>query len=197
MKTNTHQETHVIVTGFGGQGIILAGEILGKGATIYDKKFATMIQSFGPEARGSACSAQVVISDGEIFFPYVRQPHVLICLSQEGYTKNVKSLRLGGLLIWDTDLVQTKNLPAGLSTFNIPATRIAEELGNRMMANIVMLGFLAEVDNLVGVPAMREAMLTSVPPATKEANLRAFERGRQYGEAVVKSKAKQGRSGSS
>jgi len=193
MGTTADQERHVIITGFGGQGIILAGDILGRAATIYDHKFATMTQSYGPEARGSACSAQVIISKKEILFPYVREPQVLICLSQEGYSKNVGCLRRGGVLIWDADLVQTKNLDPTLTTYNMPATRLAEELGNRMMANIVMLGFLAEVHHLVSVQAMRKAVLSSVPEPTRELNAQAFERGRQYGEAVLKSKAKQDR----
>jgi 2-oxoglutarate ferredoxin oxidoreductase subunit gamma len=189
------QERHIIITGFGGQGIILAGDILGRAATLYDHKFATMTQSYGPEARGSACSAQVIISKEEILFPYVREPQVLICLSQEGYSKNVRSIRRGGVLIWDTDLVQTKKLDPSLTTYNIPATRFAEELGNRMMANIVMLGFLVEVHHLVSVQAMRKAVLSSVPEPTRELNTQAFERGRQYGEAILKSKARQGKAG--
>lgn len=187
-------ERHVLISGFGGQGVILAGDILGRAATIYDHKFSTMTQSYGPEARGSSCSAQVIISKEEILFPSVREPEVLICLSQEGYTKNIESLRRNGTLIWDTDLVQTKNLDPRLTTYNIPATRFAEELGNKMMANIVMLGFVAAVHNLVSVQAMHKAVLTSVPEPTREINAKAFERGRQYGEAILKSKAKRGRS---
>jgi len=193
MGVSVDQERHVIITGFGGQGIILAGDILGRAATIYDHKFATMTQSYGPEARGSACSAQVIISKEEILFPYVREPQVLICLSQEGYSKNVGSLSPGGVLIWDSDLVQTKSIDSSLTTYNIPATRLAEELGNRMMTNIVMLGFLAVVHHIVSVQAMRKAVLSSVPGPTKELNAQAFERGRQYGEAILKSKAKQGK----
>src|SRR5512136_2566959 len=96
------QETHVLITGFGGQGVILAGDILGRAATLYDHKYATMTQAYGPEARGSACSAQVIISKEEILFPYVKEPQVLVCLSQEGYSKNIGSLRTGGILIVDT-----------------------------------------------------------------------------------------------
>jgi 2-oxoglutarate ferredoxin oxidoreductase subunit gamma len=187
MKNN---ERHVLITGFGGQGIIMAGDILGRAATLYDGKFATMTQAYGPEARGSACSAQVIISKEEILFPYVKEPQVLICLSQEGYSKNVGSLRRRGILIWDTDLVHTKKLDLSWSTFNVPATRFAEELGNTMMANIVMLGFLAAVYELVSVTAMREAVLASVPEHTREPNAQAFERGLEYGKAILKSRAK-------
>ncbi len=184
-------EKEVLISGFGGQGIVLAGNILGKAAAIYDQRHATLTQSYGPEARGGSCSAQVVISDEEILFPYVEHAQVMVCMSQEGYTKNVKSLVSGGILIWDSDLVQTENLDSNWSTYHIPATRFAEELGNTMMANIVMLGFVSAVTDLVSVDALREAVLSSVPPHTKEKNAEAFERGHEYGKAILKSLAKQ------
>jgi 2-oxoglutarate ferredoxin oxidoreductase subunit gamma len=188
-------ERQVFITGFGGQGIVMAGDILGKAATLYDRRHATMMQTYGPEARGGSCSSQVIISDREILFPSIREPEVLICMSQEGYTKNVKNLRRRGTLIWDTDLVKSRKTAAGLNTYNIPATRFAEELGNAMMANIVMLGFLAAVENVVSAGALRDAVADSVPPATKENNIRAFDRGREYGEAILKGRAKQGLAG--
>ncbi|MBW2060512.1 MAG: 2-oxoacid:acceptor oxidoreductase family protein [Deltaproteobacteria bacterium] len=188
------KETEVVITGFGGQGIILTGNILGKAATIYDGRHAIMIQSYGPEARGGSCSSQLIISDEEILSPYVEQPEVLICMNQEGYEKNVESLVAKGLLVWDTDLVQPKNLDPNWSAYHIPATRFAEELGNKMMANIVMLGFLSVISNLVTVESLKEAVLSSVPPRTKESNSQAFDRGREYGAAILKSRSKQDRS---
>ena len=188
-------ERQVFITGFGGQGIVMAGDILGKAATLHDRRHATMMQTYGPEARGGSCSSQVIISDREILFPCIGEPEVLICMSQEGYTKYVKTLRRRGTLIWDTDLVKSRKSAAGLTTFNIPATRFAEELGNTMMANIVMLGFLAAVQNVVSAGALRDAVADSVPPATKENNIRAFDRGREYGEAILKGRAKQGLAG--
>lgn len=188
-------ERQVFITGFGGQGIVMAGDILGKAATLYDRRHATMMQTYGPEARGGSCSSQVIISDREILFPCIGEPEVLICMSQEGYTKYVRTLRRRGTLIWDTDLVKSRKSAGGLTTFNIPATRFAEELGNTMMANIVMLGFLAAVQNVVSAGALRDAVADSVPPATKENNIRAFDRGREYGEAILKGRAKQGLAG--
>jgi 2-oxoglutarate ferredoxin oxidoreductase subunit gamma len=188
-----NKEKHILITGFGGQGVIMAGDILGTAATLYDGKFATMTQAYGPEARGGACSAQIIISDEEVLFPYVKEPHVLICLSQEGYAKNIGSLRESGMLILDADLIQTKKISSDIIAYDIPATRFAEELGNKMMANIVMLGFLAAVYNLVGAEALRKAVQTSVPAPTREMNSLAFERGSEYGKATLKSRAKQGR----
>ena len=184
-------EKEVLISGFGGQGIVLAGNILGKAAAIHDQRHATLTQSYGPAARGGSCSAQVVISDEEILFPYVENPQVMVCMSQEGYTKNVDVLISSGILIWDSDLVKTDDLDSNWTTYHIPATRFAEELGNTMMANIVMLGFLSAVTDLVSVEALRQAVLSSVPPHTKEKNEKAFERGHEYGKAILKSLAKQ------
>jgi len=185
------QEHTILITGFGGQGIILTGNILGKAATIHDHRQATMTQSYGPEARGGACSSQVIISDQEIAFPYIEEAQVLICMSQEGYEKNLPLLIPGGNLIWDTDLVRTQEPDPSWKAFHVPATRFAEEQGNKMMANIVMLGFLCAVEEVAGLESVRQAMLGSVPPATKDKNNQAFERGREYGEAILKSRAKQ------
>jgi 2-oxoglutarate ferredoxin oxidoreductase subunit gamma len=178
-------EQHVVFTGFGGQGIVLTGNILGKAATIYDGRHATMTQNYGPEARGGSCSSQVIVSENDIAFPYVEHPQVLVCLSQEGYQKNAPTLSPGGTLVWDSDLVRVGELDPSWQQFNVPATRIAEELGNKMMANIVMLGFLSAVSQLVSVDSLRQAMLSSVPPKTKETNAKAFDRGREQGLAQV------------
>jgi len=193
MEKATQRE--VIITGFGGQGIILTGNILGKAATIGDGRHATMTQSYGPEARGGSCSTQVIVSDGEIAFPYAEHPQLLVCMSQEGYEKNQGALVPGGIIVWDTDLVETGELDPSWQAFHVPATRLAEELGNKMMANIVMLGFVSAVSDVVGVESLKQAMLGSVPPATKEKNEAAFERGRDYGLAILKSRAKQELSG--
>lgn len=182
----TLKEKHVLFTGFGGQGIVLAGDILGKAASLYDQKHATMTQNYGPEARGGACSSQVIISDEEILFPCVENPEILVCMSQEAYSKNIKSLRLGGTLIWDTDLVHTRKIDTSCKTYSIPATRFAEKLGTKMMANIVMLGFFSAVEHLVHADALKKAILDSVPQATKDTNLEAFNKGREYGNSVIK-----------
>jgi 2-oxoglutarate ferredoxin oxidoreductase subunit gamma len=184
-------EKEIMITGFGGQGIVLTGNILGKAAALLDQKHATMTQSYGPEARGGSCQSQVIISDEEILSPYVETPEVLICMNQEGYEKSAHALAQGGLLIWDTDLVETGDLDPSFTTYNIPATRFAEKLGNKMMANIVMLGFLSAVSDLVSPDSLRQAVLSSVPSATVDKNAEAFDRGREYGEAILKSRSKQ------
>lgn len=173
--------TEIKIGGFGGQGVILSGYIIGRAASIYDAKFATMIQSFGPEARGSACSAQVIVSCEEIAYPYLTSPNILIVMSQEAYTKFSPELAPGGILITEEDLVVPHNLRRDVKHYSIPATRIAEELGKKMVMNSVMMGFVTAVTDIVSPEAMRKAVAASVPPGTEDLNLRAFERGYQYG----------------
>jgi 2-oxoglutarate ferredoxin oxidoreductase subunit gamma len=186
------EQKDIIITGFGGQGIILAGNILGKAATLFDHKNATLIQSYGPEARGGACAAQVVISEGEIEYPYIDNPHVLICMSQEGYSSNVPKLRPEGVLFTDSGLVRTDDPPLPdtvAAAYSIGATALAEEMGVRMMANIIMLGFSAAISKLVSHEALKEAMGSSVPKGTEEKNLAGLERGYQAGLEALAQKA--------
>jgi 2-oxoglutarate ferredoxin oxidoreductase subunit gamma len=173
--------TEIKITGFGGQGVILAAYIIGKAAAIYDKKNATLTQSFGPEARGGACSAQLVISDRTILYPYVKRPDILVTMSQEAYTKFAPELKEKGLLVIEEDLVKPIEIPDTIKMVSIPATRLAEEIGRKMVLNIVMTGFFAAVTNLVSLPSMQSAVEDSVPKGTEKLNLQAFETGYEYG----------------
>ncbi|HEY3351922.1 MAG TPA: 2-oxoacid:acceptor oxidoreductase family protein [Polyangia bacterium] len=173
--------TEIKIGGFGGQGVILSGMIIGKAAALFDQKDATLTQAFGPEARGSACSAQVIVSDDQILYPYVTRPDIMVTLSQDAYAKFGPELKDDGILIVEQDLVQPKNVPATMKVFGVPATRIAEELGRKMVLNIVLVGFFTAVTKLIGYEAMKQAVKTSVPAGTEELNLKAFERGYQYG----------------
>jgi 2-oxoglutarate ferredoxin oxidoreductase subunit gamma len=171
--------------GFGGQGVILAGIIIGRAASIYDNKFATLTQAFGPEARGSACSAQVIISDEKILYPYVTKPEILMVLSQEACNKFLPETTDNALVIIEEDLVRPKGLRSGMNVHGIPATRIAEELGRKMILNIIMVGFFTAITKLVNYEAVKEAVKASVPPGTESMNLRAYDRGYQYGMTLV------------
>lgn len=177
MKTTTE----IKFGGFGGQGVILAGIIIGRAASIYDNKFATLTQSFGPEARGSACSAQVILSEERIFYPYVSRPEILLVMSQEACNRFLPQATDDATVIIENDLVRPKNLKPGMKLYGIPATRLAEELGRKMILNIVMVGFFTAVTRLVNHVAVREAVRTSVPEGTEKMNLKAFERGYDYG----------------
>jgi 2-oxoglutarate ferredoxin oxidoreductase subunit gamma len=173
--------TEIRLSGFGGQGIIKTGYIIGEAVAIHDGKNATFTQSYGPESRGGAAAAQVVISDEPISYPHIVDPTILVVMSQGAYNKYVSGFRKDGLLIIDQDLVETDEAAEGLSVLSIPATRLAEELGRKVVANVVMLGFLTAVTELVSAEAMKKAVLSSVPKGTEELNLKAFERGYEMG----------------
>jgi 2-oxoglutarate ferredoxin oxidoreductase subunit gamma len=179
------QLTEIRIAGFGGQGVILSAIILGKAASIYQGEYATMTQSFGPEARGGACSAQLVLSSSPILYPYVTRPDILVVMSQEAYTRFEPELKEGGTLLVEHDLVRVSDIPPGTRVYSVPATRIAEELGKRMVLNSVMVGFFASVTNLLEADAVRKAVADSVPANFRDLNLRAFERGFQFGATAM------------
>src|ERR1700746_1613426 len=132
------QLTELRIAGFGGQGVILSAIILGKAASIHQGAYATMTQNFGPEARGGACSAQLLLSERPILYPYVAQPDILVLMSQEAYMRLVPELKEGGTLIVEQDLVRVADLPRQTKVYSCPATRLAEELGKRRVRNSVM-----------------------------------------------------------
>lgn len=175
------EKQEVRLAGFGGQGIVLAGHILGKAATLFEGKQAVFTQSYGPEARGGACSADVVISQNRIHYPKVSRPHVLVLMSQGSWASYGSSIRQGGILIVDEDLVVVDRELEGVTVYRVPATRMAEELGKTIVANIVMLGALSALGGVVSHEAAREAVLQSAPKGTEELNQKAFERGYRYG----------------
>jgi 2-oxoglutarate ferredoxin oxidoreductase subunit gamma len=167
------------ITGFGGQGVVLAGHIIGHACAICAGRHATMIQSFGPEARGSSCSSTLVVADTEVLYPYIHRPDILVAMSGDGYEKYREELRDDGLLLYEQDLVKP-TLKEGQPAYGVPSTRIAESLGRAIVQNIVMVGFFAGVSRLVPEEAMREAVKESVPPGTEELNLKAFDQGLEH-----------------
>jgi len=173
--------TEIRLAGFGGQGVILSAIVIGKAASINQGGYATMTQSFGPEARGGACAAQVILDQEPILYPYVTQPDILVIMSQEAYTKFAPEIKDGGILIVEQDLVRVGDVQPGVRLFSVPATRLAEELGKRMVLNIVMVGFFAAVTGLLDPKALRDAVLDSVPPSFRELNAKAFDKGFEYG----------------
>lgn len=177
--------TEIKIGGFGGQGVILSAMIIGDAAAIYGGKHATMTQSFGPEARGSACSAQLIVSDEKILFPYVTAPNIEVLMSQEAFTKFSPELAPGGTLLIEEDLVKADGLSNDVTLYKIPATRFAEELGRKMVLNIVMVGFFAAVIKLVDKESMKKAVLDMIPKGTEGLNIKAFEKGYEYGQKVL------------
>ena len=168
--------TEVRITGFGGQGVVLAGYVIGRATAIQANQHATMIQSFGPEARGSSCSATLVLSSEPVLYPYIRRPDVLVAMSHDGYATYRDELKDDGVIIYESDLVKPEPKP-GQRAFGVPSTRLAEQLGRVLIQNIVMLGFFGAVTKFVPRAQMREAVKASVPAGTEDLNLRAFDAG--------------------
>ena len=188
MSSPQASRTEIRITGFGGQGVVLSGHIIGRACAVHADKHATMIQSFGPEARGSACSTTLAVSDTEVLYPYIGRPDIFVVMSTEGYDKYRDELKDDGTLVYEKDLVRPQ-IKDGQPSFGVASTRIAEGLGRAIVQNIVMLGFFAAVTQIVSREAMREAVAKSVPDGTEELNLRAFDAGyaaydEEYGDAA-------------
>ena len=169
------------ISGFGGQGVILAGIILGRAAALHDGKDATLTQSFGPEARGGACSAQVVLSRERNLYPCVNRPDILVAMSQPAYDKYITEVAGNALVLYEENLVDPADLPEGCRSYGIPATRFAEDIGRKMVLNIIMLGFVTALSNAVSPQAVKKAVAESVPRGTQKLNEDAFDRGYAYG----------------
>jgi len=184
--------TEIRIAGFGGQGVILAASVIGKAAAIFQGGYATMTQSFGPEARGGSSSAQVILSNEPILYPYITQPDILVVMSQEAYTRFAPEIKPGGILITEQELVRVDRYPANVRAYGVPATRLAEELGRKVVLNIVMTGFFGAVTNLLEPDSLRQAVADSVPPALQKLNLQAFDKGFEFGSNLLVSMSENG-----
>ncbi len=182
------QLTEIRIAGFGGQGVIMCAGVIGRAAAIMEGEFATMTQSFGPEARGGACSAQCILSSEPVLYPYVTHPDVFIVMSQEAYRKFSPELKPGGIMLIEQDLVRVQEpYPKDAKLYGIPATRLAENLGKRMVLNVVMIGFFGAITGLLKRESLRKSVEESVPAAFRELNQKAFDAGFEYGLEHLKS----------
>ncbi|MGL4670174.1 MAG: 2-oxoacid:ferredoxin oxidoreductase subunit gamma [Methanobacteriaceae archaeon] len=173
----------VRIAGFGGQGVILAGIIIGKAASLFDGIYAVQTQSYGPEARGGASRTEIVISDAEIDYPKVQSPDVLVAMSHESLIKYMDDLKHNGTLIIDPDMVDEEEIidfvkERNINLFKAQATNTAREvIGLPIVANIVMIGAIVKATNIVSHDSAVGAIKQSVPKGTEEKNLSAFEAG--------------------
>ncbi|MCJ7633392.1 2-oxoacid:acceptor oxidoreductase family protein [Candidatus Bathyarchaeota archaeon] len=172
------KKIEVRISGLGGQGVVLAGQILGK-AAVYDGKNAVQTQSYGAEARGSVAKSEVIISDGNIGFPAVRKCDVLIAMNQEALDRHLKDLKENGLLMVDSTYV--KEIPeTKAKTFKIPATENAEgAFRAKIYANMIMLGALAKVTRIVSENAIEKAIEDTVTEEVVNTNKQAFKKGEE------------------
>ncbi len=175
------RDASIRICGMGGQGVIMSGLVLGRAVSIYEDRWSTMIQSFGPEARGSTCSAQVLVADVPIAFPYVRRADIFMAFSQAGYDRYIDELGEGGVLIYESDLiVPDRRVPDQVRRIGVPASRMVRDaFGTAVMFNMVMIGQLVAATGLVSAPAVQQSIVTSVPEGTTEMNCAAFDLGFQ------------------
>jgi 2-oxoglutarate ferredoxin oxidoreductase subunit gamma len=165
--------------GFGGQGLLLAGIMLGNAATIRAGKHAAQTQSYGTEARGGASQCNVVIDDEPITYVGVVRPDVFVCMSQEAYDKLIGDVREGGTVFYDADLVKIKDVQ-GAKQIPIAATKTAIDLlGRKIVANMVILGALVEATKILNAEIVKACIRDNVPEGTEELNLKAFDEGRR------------------
>ncbi|MEH6627254.1 MAG: 2-oxoacid:acceptor oxidoreductase family protein [Motiliproteus sp.] len=171
----THGLIQIRIGGYGGQGIVVAGMLLGKAASLYDGKEAVFTQAYGPEARGGASNADVIISDHAVDYPYVSRPDILAVMFQEAYARFRPLLSPGGVLIIEQDLVHP-DADDGLC-IGLPATRMAEELGSKLVTNVVLLGYIIGVTAVASCEAVKQAIRTTVKERVIDLDLRAFDAG--------------------
>lgn len=169
----------VIISGLGGQGVVLAGEILGR-AAVYDGKHVVQTQSYGAEARGSVVESGVIISDEKIDFPMVRKCDVLVVMNQSVLDKHVKILKENGTLLVDENMVENAQTVKA-KVFRIPATKVAKtELKSKTYANLIMLGALTKVTGMVSEEAAEKGIIDSVSQREIKNNLDGFKRGFEF-----------------
>ncbi|MBP1722638.1 MAG: pyruvate/ketoisovalerate oxidoreductase, gamma subunit [Deltaproteobacteria bacterium] len=174
------KRTEILIGGVGGQGVILAGILLGSAATVFDNKKAVQTQAYSSEQRGGMARAEVILSDEPVTDPQVRRPDILIALAQDAINRHLKKIKPGGLLVMDSDLVQGVE-KGDFEILSLPATSIADkEMGSVVVANLVLLGGLLKKTAVLSVGAMEKAIEANVPPKAKEMNLKAFRRGLEF-----------------
>jgi len=179
------------IAGMGGQGIVMAGVMIGRAASVFGGKHVTMAQSYGPESRGGASKTEVVVSDERIDYPKIRKPSLIAIMSHEAYQKNLTDLTQPGVkVIIDPDMVQEEDSTKNRRIFRVPATRIAEGLGKRIVANMVLVGAIVALTSAVDPAAVEKAIAKYTPRGTEKMNVDAFRRGyefarQQLGEQIV------------
>ena len=176
-----HQRFEIRIAGFGGQGVVTIGKILGTAFSIYGGRNSVNTQSYGPESRGGACRSEVVVSEGEINYPYVRKADVLVALSQVALDTYVEDLKEAGILVIDPQAVEGVPRPGRFRLVPVPTLAIAHEMGDVKFQNMAALGALyALIADLVRETDLLNALREGVPPATVDRNTAAFEKGRDF-----------------
>jgi 2-oxoglutarate ferredoxin oxidoreductase subunit gamma len=169
--------TRIVFSGSGGQGIITAAIILAEAAAIHDGLNAVQTQSYGPEARGGATRADVIISDSPIRFPKVINPHILVCLTQEAYDKFARIIRPGGLLLTDTRFVKAVQKTDARQVDLDMYRTVIDKIGKPIVFNICMLGAFVELTGLVRMESIVKTIESKIPHDFLPMNRKVLELG--------------------
>lgn len=176
-------QKEVILSGVGGQGMILSGTLLGEAATIYDQKNATLSSDYGVETRGTFARADLIVSDEEIFFPYATKPDIVVCLHQTAYARYAGKLPEEALLLYDSDRIKP-DVSAPRNEKGIPIAKLAEQLGNPMTANMITMGLVAGKLLLVSPDAVKRTIhrfFHAKGEKVLSLNQKAFDTGYEIG----------------
>jgi 2-oxoglutarate ferredoxin oxidoreductase subunit gamma len=168
--------TEMRIAGTGGMGVVLAGVILGHAAVVYGGFDAVQSQSYGPEARGTAAKSEVIISDKPIRYPKVRQADYFVAMSQKALDLYITGSKKGSTVIADPDLVKTERIQ-GFEVIKVPAMKTADELGLRLVANMVMLGALLKKAGLFPIEVLEKTLPEFVPSKVLDINIDAVHSG--------------------
>ena len=172
------------ICGFGGQGVILSGFIIGKAASVFMDYNAVQSQSYGPEARGGAARSEVIISDEKIGYPRATGVDLLVAMSQESFDTYRGDINKDTKIVVDPDLVPKHNI--GRLVYKVQAQKIAESLGNKIVTNIVMVGASTAIFGLLDEEAVKKSVLDSVPKRFLELNEKAYKKGLEAGKNALK-----------
>ncbi len=169
------QRTEIVLSGLGGQGLLLAGLILGDAAAISEGKFAVQTESYAPLARGGASKSEIVISDEEIDYPRVRKADILVALSQDAYDSCISQVKPDGLVLVESELVKTDT---PIKTLSLPLTQIARDsTGKAFTVSIVGLGVISRVTRVVDIGSLLTSINYRAPRGTEDINKKAAEAG--------------------
>ncbi|MFZ7103820.1 MAG: 2-oxoacid:acceptor oxidoreductase family protein [Peptococcaceae bacterium] len=175
----------IVLSGFGGQGIILGGIILAEAAAIYDDKNATHNQSYGPEARGGACKSEVIVSNKTIHYPEIHEPDILVALTKEAAKKFSHNLKQDSIVLIDSSVGDVE-VEQSVKVYSLPIIETAvKELRSELVTNMITLGALVQLTNIVSKDALERAMLSRVPKGTRELNRNALLKGFELGKMVI------------
>jgi 2-oxoglutarate ferredoxin oxidoreductase subunit gamma len=190
-------DNQVRFSGFGGQGVILMGIILARAASLYDRstgengsvrrKNAIQTQSYGPSARGGHSKCDVKISDQDMLYPFVETPDYLVVMSQQAFAKYIHERRPDTKVVIDPDMVLDR---PKADLYLVPATKAAENMGTRIVANVIMLGAFRQISDVVSYESLEKALLDAVPKATHDLNRNALLVGAKLGQDALDSRGK-------